>query len=125
MTLNELKEALPRRVSDSLANKLLKTINNGAGSEIDQKLFEETFLDHTHILEGTRYTLDEYLNAVKFVTLSRVMSNSEAWCRVFKEKCREMKEKGIDVHNRASAYNLTKIVMKLTELLIIPPHPYY
>lgn len=114
-TIEELTNALPKCVK--VSNKLLEDINNVyQGDEDTVNYIKENILTSATILTDGRYTMQNYLNAVKYVSFKMLgKTNMEAWIESFPERYASLKvnNKLDNIHAAVSAYNRTELVQKL------------
>ena len=129
ITKEKLKRFLPKGTSHEVTNNIINMINaleNDTG--IMQEYMEEKVLANINVLKEVKVSLEEYVDAVKYCSLKRNLSNKKAWEIVFPEKMARLlkmqKEKGEDVVNidsHVSNYNSNKIVVKLDTMMALPP----
>lgn len=122
LDISKLKAAIPknykRSISDSLYLKIAKTIkdNKDVG-----ELIEDNFVNFADTLKDGRYTVEEYLNAIMYVSLILAgLSDKDAYARVFPERMKRLQKENKDVRVYTSAYKRTKLVSGLLEHCIIP-----
>ncbi len=126
ITKEELTKRMPRGTNHKITEHILGLINNIENdTALDQGMMEEKVLSSLHLLSTGQYTLEAYINAVKFVNLKQFMSNKEAWSIVFRKKFNDLEVKGKQVDNFVAMYNGTQLVVELGKKLIIAPSLQY
>jgi len=124
-TVEELKEATPKRVRNSITPEFTNILNT-MGDPIFMERYRENFYSYQSVLEGGRYKILDYANAVKFVSY-RVMDHgiTESYRMTFPDRYRKMVAEGTERKNIASVasgYNKTKLVTGIYERTLIAPH---
>ena len=126
ITKEELTKRMPRGTNHKITEHVLSLINNiEDDTALDQGMMEEKVLSSLHLLGTGQYTLESYINAVKFVNLKQFMSNKEAWSIVFRKKFNDLEAKGKQVDNHVAMYNGTQLVVELGKKLIVAPSLQY
>lgn len=94
------------------------------GNEHAIKLIQDNFITYKKILDEGKYSVDEYLNAVMFVSFRMAGdSKQEAYRKVFPERYKRLIESGAEpkkIASFTSAYSKTKLVVGITEQSYIP-----
>lgn len=111
---------LKKLVNQELVDKL-----NSLGSDPDfTEQFKNNFLSYSRVLVDSRYTIQQYLNAVQYVTHKLLgASNREAYIKVFPDRYAHYlskKTSSRDIDSIVSAYNRTQLVNAVFEQVIIP-----
>jgi len=124
-TLEELKEATPKKLRNNITPEFTDTLNNMGNTEFMER-YKENYYGYQSVLEGGRYKLIDYANAVKFVSY-RVMDHgvTESYRMTFPDRYRKMVSEGTERKNIASVasgYNKTKLVTGIFERTLIAPH---
>ena len=142
--MKELQEILRGRSRALATQGVLDSINEALNiDDTDQaEVVKNNMISMVDVLVTGRYKIEDYMNAVRFVSYKLVgETNVEAYRKTFPDRFQRMFEKyeamGLDedeiIRNRisafATAYNKNKLVSKLTEQTIVPSHiinaPYY
>ena len=122
ITVNRLKELLPRNTNIAVTQEIVDLINNiEMDSGIPQELAEEDVMSYMHLIGNMRGVgLKDLVNAVKYCNLKRNYSNKEAWSIVFPTKFNDLKAANKQVDNHVSMYNATKLVQAIDKEMLIP-----
>lgn len=125
LTLEDLKKALPTRLHTALGQELLDKVNN-LNSEVPDAAenIRDNFITYVSVLSEGKYKLEDYLNAIKYVSFKLMgKTNRDAYRFTFPDRFWAMKEKEIpekDIDSIISAYNRNKLVNAIYEKTIIP-----
>lgn len=125
LTLKDLKKALPTRLHTALGQELLDKINT-LNSEVPDAAenIRDNFITYVSVLSEGKYKLEDYLNAIKYVSFKLMgKTNRDAYRFTFPDRFWAMKEKEIpdkDMDSIISAYNRNKLVNAIYEKTIIP-----
>jgi len=118
------KKQLPankkKQLTEELYEKLIATVKD------DKFDFTEQMITYANVLENGRWSLDKYVNAVKYVSLKNMgFTNHDAYSIVFKDKVNQWLLEGVsiaDQHKYISAYNKGDLIVAITERTLIPVH---
>ena len=125
LTLEDLKKALPTRLHTALGQELLDKVNT-LNSEVPDAAenIRDNFITYVSVLSEGKYKLEDYLNAIKYVSFKLMgKTNRDAYRFTFPDRFWAMKEKEIpdkDMDSIISAYNRNKLVNAIYEKTIIP-----
>lgn len=125
LTLEDLKKTLPTRLHTALGQELLDKINT-LNSEVPDAAenIRDNFITYVSVLSEGKYKLEDYLNAIKYVSFKLMgKTNRDAYRFTFPDRFWAMKEKEIpdkDMDSIISAYNRNKLVNAIYEKTIIP-----
>lgn len=120
----ELRNALPRNLRNSVSKEALADINATMGDEVLLETLKDTVLSYTDVLQQGRFKLTSYLSACKYVTLQLLKKgNQVAWSQVFPERHRKLVADGASaktISAYVSAYNSSKLVVLITKQTLVP-----
>ena len=122
ITVERLKELLPRKTNIAVTQEIVDIINNMENDTgLPQELLEEDVMSYTHLLGGMKGVgMKDLVNAIKFCNLKRNYDNKEAWAIVFPDKYRRLVEENKQVDNHVSMYNASKMVVAVDKEMLIP-----
>lgn len=125
MTLEELKSALPKPVQGAANQELLDQINSLAVDYEMAEVIRDNFVTYTKVLTEGKYKLQDYLNAVQYVTY-KVMghSNKDAYAKTFPQRYQALALKGCtdkEISAYVAAYNKNQLVNKILGQTAIAP----
>lgn len=124
LTQDDVRKALPAHLKNAATPHLVDTLNN---IPLDSQIAEEirnNFITHTSVLKSGKYKLEDYANAVAYVTF-RMMgyNNQESYARTFPERYQRLVAKNTaskDIAAYVTAYNKNKLVNAILEQAMVP-----
>lgn len=124
LTKQDLIQALPKHMAYAATDDLLDTLNNIPLDPEMAKSIQDNFVSYTSVLSEGRFKMEDYLNAVAFVSF-KVMgySNNDAYSRTFPQRYAALVAKGAsakDISTYVSAYAKGKLVVLITKQTVIP-----
>lgn len=123
LSVDVLKKLLPKKFSSNITDDVIKKLNEHIKDPIVAEQVNDNFLSYIDVLKEGKFSLEEYINAVKFVSYKLAdYSSTEAFIATFPKRYKELINKGSDnlVYNYASMYNKTKLVNLIFERTLIP-----
>lgn len=125
-TKQELQAALPAKMSKTISDDLVLNINAMISDPDHYERIRENLVGYNHILSDGKYTVDDYINAVMYVSYKMAgMTNIEAFSKTFPDKMARYAAmgKGINAINSfVAAYNKTKLVTNILGQAMVPVH---
>lgn len=126
LTKEVMQRCLPSRMKSRLDDETVERMNLAIFSEEAQEAIKENFLGFTSVLKHPNYSMDEYLNAVKYITYTMMGdTNVAAWAKVFPDRYQRLLAKGTpskDINAHVRHYNRTKLVNEIREQSLVPSH---
>lgn len=120
-----IKSYLPNNLKSFVSDELVKKLNTLSSEPEAAQEIRENFISYTSVLTEGKFKLDDYLNAVTYVTFKlRGYNNREAWKRTFPDKWNQyyviqgMELKDID--SLVASYSKGKLVNLIMEQTVIP-----
>ena len=124
ITEEQLKSALPPKLRTFASQELAEKIDKITTDHQYAENIKENFLAYTNVLQEGRYKLDDYLNAVAYVSFKLMgYTNEEAYFRTFPDRYALLKAQGKtsrDISPYVAAYHRGKLVNKIMEQSLIP-----
>lgn len=135
ITKEKLKKYLPKGSSHEVTDRVMELIASAEDDTgLEQAYLEEQFLTHTSIMKAMKVSIEEYVNAVKYVTLVGNLSNRKSWEIVFPDRLAKAEAKlaenkikeengehfvqvNIDAH--VSNYNSRPLVVELRSRIAV------
>jgi hypothetical protein len=123
---DEIREALPKHLRNSVSSVVIDRINEVLQDNDLRENFTQNFMTYTKVLSEGRFSMDEYVNAVTYVSYKLIgLTNQDAFKQTFPNKyhryCAEGKSAGA-ISSFVAAYNKTKLVNLIYEQTLIPTH---
>lgn len=125
LSVDVLRKLLPKRLANNVTEDIAVKLNEHIKDPMVAEQVNDNFLSYLDVLKEGKFSIDEYINAVKFVSYKLAdYSNTEAFIATFPNRYKDLINKGTDniVSNYASMYNKTKLVNLIFERTLIPVH---
>ena len=124
LTRDQFERCLPANARVHLTDDMLKSINDVLANAPEREVYKENLLSYTGVLKETRFTLKNYLRAVRYVGLKLAGdSNIVAYTKTFPERYQKMLDNGWaekDINSQVTTWNKSQMVGKLLEQSLIP-----
>ena len=106
-----------------VTKELVDTLNNSLQDLEFAEQYRENVLSYARVLQEGRYTLPQYLDAVKF-TSYLLMGDSRivAYAKTFPDKYQNIIDAGSDPSPYCTAYSKGKLVAQIMEQSIVPSY---
>ena len=128
-TVQELNDALPSKLKGKLSQSTLDSIASTLQSNETLERFKENFVFYSNALNGGKYSIQQYIDAVRYVTFKLMgMTNLDAYRKAFPDRFKEYainKVPQSHIASYVSAYNKNKLVNQILEQAVIPNHILY
>ena len=127
ITHEELINMLPRHKRSLLTSDFVDKINEIAQNPEYGDEFKQNMITYMEVLNGGKYSLNDYKNAILFVTQKLLgASDIDAYARTFPERYQRLLDEGLD-RDRMSPYvtaykRSNKLVQSVIEATLIPTH---
>lgn len=124
MTLDELKEALPKKNRGAVSQDLLDEVNKAIAEPEFYRDYRDNLVSYTSVLQEGRFKIADYINAVKYVT-ARLMGKSgfEAYIKTFPDRYQALVNSGTPtntIHAYASMYKKNQLVNLIYAQTVVP-----
>jgi len=124
--IETVKAACPRTLKNNVTQDLVDKINNIHTDPLIRESMQEKALGFINILTEGRFRIDDYLNAVKYVTYKISDStNQEAYAKAFPHRYQKFLTDGLDakaISAYVAMYAKGKLVTMLLERAMIPSY---
>lgn len=124
LDINELKEVLPETMAKNLKEADIAALARDLGSVETVRTFREGFLGYRNVIGMGKFDLNEYTNAVKFMTyVAMGCTNKDAYAYTFPERMKRyelnnVSEKAVSAY--VSGYNRSKLIVEMRKQFAIP-----
>lgn len=127
VSIEVFQKALPKSVRGNLTQPMVDNINDMLqGDELASEHFRDSLLGYTSVMREGRFTLKQYVTAVRYVCFKmQDCTNEEAYAKTFPERYQELLDQGLDsrrIGGYVSQWNKRILVQKLFEQAMIPVH---
>ena len=133
VTIEELKNQLPPRQKKLVTQSTVDVLNSLEGEEGKEFAdhFKQNFITMSTVMNSGVYNLDDYINAVKFVSYKLIEhSDIDAYMFTFPDRYRRLMEKHPDLSEDqvrsqkispfVTAYKKNDIVVKVMDISLVP-----
>lgn len=124
LTLESVRKSVPSHLRNNVSQDLVDNLNNIALDPIMAEDIRNNFVSYSSILKEGKFKLEEYLNAVAYVSY-KIMNNTneEAYAKTFPQRYAKLIANGTskkDIASYVSAYNKGKLVNLILEATLVP-----
>lgn len=124
LTVDDLVQALPKNLKTAATQALADKVNAVSQDPEIAKDIRDKFLSYTSVLKDGRFKMEDYLNAVTYVSFKMMNhTNQESYRRTFPQRYQGLTAKGMtdkDISAYVAAYNKNKLVNLVLEQTLIP-----
>ena len=123
-TLQQVKNSVPAHMKTGVTQNLVDQLNNIAADPIMAEDIRNNFVSYSAIMKEGRFKVEEYLNAVTYVSY-KIMGNTneEAYSKTFPQRYATLIAKQTtkkDIASYVHAYNKGKLVNMVLEQTLVP-----
>lgn len=123
LELSAVKKLLPKSHAVMLTQNFLDRVEASIKDETIAEQFKENFLSYTSVLRTGKYDMEEYTNAVKYISFKLLgYTNKDAYTATFPERYARLKRNGQNIDAFVGAYNKTKLVNQIYEQTMVPTY---
>lgn len=124
MTVEQLKQALPKQLQTAATQELADKINGVANDPEIARYVRDNFVSYTKVLSEGRFKTEDYLNAITYVTFKLMgYSNKDAYAKTFEERYLKLIGDGRsdkEISAYVAGYHKNKLVNQILEQAVIP-----
>lgn len=124
LTIDDVKVTVPSHLRNNITQELVDNLNNINADPYLAQDIRNNFVSYANVLKEGKFKLDEYLNAVAYVSY-KIMgyTNEDAYTRTFPQRMNILISKGTsrkDISSYVSSYNKGKLVNLILEQTLVP-----
>ena len=124
LTIEEVKAVVPANLKYSVNQELVDKLNTVSTEPELANTIRENFISWNGVLREGKYKMEDYLNAVKYVSYKMMeYSNVDAYAKTFPQRFATLQAKGMtskDISAYVAAYSKGKLVTSILEQSLIP-----
>lgn len=124
LSIELVQQAVPPNLKKSVTQELVDQLNNVATDPEMAEAMRGNFLSYTKVLQEGRFKVEDYFNAIKFVSFKLMnYSNKESYLRTFPDRYQELMARGAEekeISAYASMYAKGKLVNLILEQTLVP-----
>ena len=121
-----VKGMLPKKLRSMVTEDFVNKVNSISDDVELLDSIRENFISFSNILNTGKYKLEDYFNAVRYVTYKLLEKNDfQAWISTFPERYDRLRKQGKsddDIRPHASMYKKNKLVNLIFEQTVIPDY---
>ena len=125
LTKEQLQGSMPKKFRHNVTDEMVSFINATEGDEF-RDIYKENLVGFADVIEGGRYKMLDYINAVKFVSYKLIGdSNTIAYAKTFPDRYQRLVDKNTPMKTISSfstAYNKGDLVHRILERTLVPVH---
>lgn len=123
-SLQLVKDSVPSNLRANVTQSLVDNLNGISQDPLVAEYIRNNFVSYTGILKEGRFKIEEYLNAVAYVSY-KIMghSNKDAYIKTFPQRYNDLIARGAtdkDISSYVSAFNKGKLVNLILEQTLVP-----
>jgi len=124
LTKEQIQAAFPPQLTASVSDRLVDTMNNLSMDPEAAEYVRENFLSYGRVLQEGKFTVEEYTNAVTYVSFKLMgHTNEDAYKRTFPSRYTVLVARGAskkDISSYVAAFNKGKLVNLILEQTLVP-----
>lgn len=124
LTLKALQTVLPPKAKVKAKQELVDRVNLLVSDPEMRERYRENLLTYTSVLQDPRFTLEQYIDAVRYCSFKFAGStNIDAYMKTFPDRYEKHIENGTspkDIASYVTSYSKTILVSKIMEQAMIP-----
>lgn len=128
LTVELVSAMVPPGAKSSITQSLVDQLNAMDSDPDVAKVIRENFVSYTSVLMEGKFKVEDYINAVKFVSLHLTgLSKKDSWVRTFPERYQRLLADGASaktISSHVAMYAGGKLVSLLTQQCQVPFHIY-
>ena len=126
MEIEAVKRLVPKNqrgmITPEFCNRVEKCVNDPVLAE----QIKNNFISYLNVLSTGKFSMDEYLNAVKYVSFKLLnYTNRDAYAATFPDRWERMVKEGVEEKRMdayVAMYNKSKLVVAIYEQTIVPTY---
>lgn len=126
LSLDILQKTLPKQMKAKVTQSLLDKVNASLTDPNTAEMLRENIVGYSNVLKEGRFTFDNYISAVKYVSYKSMGdTNTAAYIKTFPQRYASFKANGTndkDIASYITAYNKNKLVNLIFDQSLIPVH---
>lgn len=122
LTIDDVRSVVPKNFKHNINQEFVDVLNECGGDAEVARIFRENFISYNSVLQSGKYKMEDYINAVRFVSYKLLnKSNAESWRLTFPIRHKKLLEKKVDdISPYVSAYTKNKLVTEILNQSLTP-----
>lgn len=123
LELAVVKKLLPKSHASMLTQDFLDRIEASMKDSEIADQFRENFISYTNVLSGGKYSMDDYINAIKYISFKLLgYTNKDAYVATFPDRYAKLLKKHQNVDAFVGAFNRGKLINQIYEQTMVPTY---
>lgn len=124
LSVEDVQRVVPENTRHSVTPSLVDKLNLLSADPFSAETIRENFITYARVLQEGKFRLEDYLNAIKYVTYKGMgYNNEESWSRTFPDRynllvSKQKSKKDISAH--VASYHKNRLVNMIMEQALIP-----
>lgn len=124
ITVDQIRDLVPKSQRDSITDEFIQKLNEFNKDPRLVGSFKDNVLGYIGVMKEGKYSLEEYINAVRWVSYKLLGSTDiDTYNKVFPDRYERLKQEGVSRDQMSaytSAYKKSKLVIQIMEQTLVP-----
>ena len=126
MEIEAVKRLVPKNQRGMITPEFCEKVEKCVNDPVLAEQVKSNFISYLNVLSTGKFSMDEYLNAVKYVSFKLLnYTNRDAYAATFPDRWEKMVKEGVEEKRMdayVAMYNKSKLVMAIYEQTIVPTY---
>lgn len=126
MEIEAVKRLIPKNQRGMITPEFCEKVEKSVNDPVLAEQIKSNFISYLNVLSTGKFSMDEYLNAVKYVSFKLLnYTNRDAYAATFPDRWERMVKEGVEEKRMdayVAMYNKSKLVMAIYEQTIVPTY---
>jgi len=126
MEIEAVKRLVPKNQRGMITSEFCEKVEKSVNDPVLAEQIKSNFISYLNVLSTGKFSMDEYLNAVKYVSFKLLnYTNRDAYAATFPDRWERMVKEGVEEKRMdayVAMYNKSKLVMAIYEQTIVPTY---
>lgn len=126
MEIEAVKRLVPKNQRGMITPEFCEKVEKCVNDPVLAEQVKSNFISYLNVLSTGKFSMDEYLNAVKYVSFKLLnYTNRDAYAATFPDRWERMIKEGVEEKRMdayVAMYNKSKLVVAIYEQTIVPTY---
>lgn len=126
MEIEAVKRLVPKNQRGMITPEFCEKVEKSVNDPVLAEQVKSNFISYLNVLSTGKFSMDEYLNAVKYVSFKLLnYTNRDAYAATFPDRWERMIKEGVEEKRMdayVAMYNKSKLVVAIYEQTIVPTY---
>lgn len=126
MEIEAVKRLVPKNQRGMITPEFCDKVEKSVNDPVLAEQIKNNFISYLNVLSTGKFSMDEYLNAVKYVSFKLLnYTNRDAYAATFPDRWERMVKEGVEEKRMdayVAMYNKSKLVVAIYEQTIVPTY---